>query len=475
MKRFHKTTVVLSLMILLAWATSSHAIDPKVEELSQKKPPQMKTPDINTVTLKNGIKVYYLQDKELPIFKLNAYFVLGTRNSKADDLGVYTLFTSSWDAGGSTTQAPETIEDQLEFISATIDGSMTPVFTVMSMGSLMKDHQDVIKTFTDLVKNPKFDPERLEIIKKNTIDGIKQRNDTPMSIAVREFQQTLYGESSPYAWLPSEKDISSVKREDLISFHQNYIGPDRMMIGASSPLSFSEFLKLVSEHFESWDKTTKVPHEPNAVKKEWQPSVEFIHKEGNQSSLVLGHFGEKRFNKDKYKLILADEVLGGSTFGSKLGNRLRTDLGLVYSIGSNFDFSMDYGQFRIYTQTKSETTVKAIQEISKILANMVNEKNILADELELARERIINRLIFAYDDRFQMVTRRIEFDYYGFPPDYIEVYQQKIESVTLDEIKEVLATYFFPDRLKIMIVGDKDKITNLNELGSWSKRPLDLK
>jgi len=414
-----------------------------------------------------------MQDNELPVFRMKSYIRFGYINDNKENRGLTSMFMAMWRNGGSDKYSPSQTDEELEFLSASIGGSAGKELSTFSVTTLQKDIKEVLDIYFSLLLKPEFDKERLEILRKNALNTIKRRNEKALKIASREYGQSLYGENSPHAWLSTPKTINKITQSSLKEFYKNNISPNRMIVAASSPLSFDDFIKEISPYIKDWKKKLPLNDYKLSVDKKWEKSTEFIHKEGNQSAIVLGHFGEKRFNKDKFKIILADEILGGSTFGSKLGDRIRSDLGLAYSIRSNFGFGTDFELFNISTQTKSESTVDTIKEIQNILKDMVENKNITNKELELARERIINRLIFEYDVPFNMVTMRLTYDYYGYPQNYLKIFQKEIQSVKLAEVKAVLNQYFHPDKLKIMIVGDKNKVKNIAELQGLKERPLD--
>lgn len=465
--------IIILIFLIFFSVFSVHATDPIVVKLSQKKLPALVEPDIQIRTLPGGIKLYYLQDQELPVTRINAYFELGNWYEDKGERGISALFMNAWRSGGTTTVKPEMMDEVLEFMAANISVDTNPELSVLKMTCLQKDNAQVLTKFFDLIKNPGFDSERLEVVRTNMINGIKRRNENPMNIAMREFSQSLFGAESPYAWLFTAETVKSITRDMLVRYHKTHVAPNRMLMAASSPLSFDDFVATLLPYLKDFDHQAAPMTRPAELKKEWQKTTEFIQKDGNQSSIVLGHFGERRFNKDKYKLILANEILGGATFGSRLGDRIRTELGLAYSIRSSFGFDTDYSQFIIGTQTKSESTLKTIDEIQKILANMVNSGDLTDDELATARERILNRLVFQLDIPFNIVTMRLDYDYHGYPPNYLTLYQKEVESVTLADIKAVLAAYFFPDKLKVMIVGDRTKITGIEGLAGFSEKVLD--
>lgn len=463
--------ILFSILILCA---QGHAFDPVVDDLSAKNLPALTIPKIDKIELNNGAKIYYLKDDELPVFKMKVYIDgLGAVYEQKDARGLTGVFMSAWRSGGTTTLKPEVLDEKLEFVAANISTDSEGELSSIKMNCLHKDAQQVLDIFFDVIRHPAFDAERFGIIKKNSLNRIKQRNEEAIDVALREFMQSLYGQDSPHAWKATPETINAMTQDTLKQFYESHVAPNRMLIAASSPLSFDDFLKTIEPYFEGWDKKLPQKANVNEVNKEWDASKEFIHKDGNQSAIVIGHFGEKRFNADKFKIILANEILGGTTFGSRLGDRIRTDLGLAYSIGSNFGFDTVYGSFAIVTQTKSESTVDTVNEITKIFSDMIQQKNITENELKHARERIINRLIFEYDIPFNIVTMELIYSYHGYPSNYLAIFQKEIEKVTLSDLLEILPEYFFPDKLKVMIVGDKTKIKSLDTLPDLVQIPLD--
>lgn len=466
--------ILILLTLFLIPAIDANAADPIVEKLQDQDLPQIKEPDIEIVTLSHGVLLYYLQDEELPIMRIQSYFQVGKLHETYDERGLAGVFFLNWRSGGSLNWPAQELDEKLEFLAANISTNLDAELSSIKMTSLLKDADEVLPIYFDVMQNPVFDEERLQVNLNKAISSIPRRNEDPYSIASREFSQSLLGEKSPYAWLSNESTLKKITSNRLKDFHKKYIGQNGMMIAASSPLSRKEFVKKIEPYISRWKTDNKIAAEPKALKKEWQPSIELIDRNVNQSALVLGHFGEKRTNPDKFALILANEILGGSTFGSRLGDRLRTDLGYTYGVRSGFGFDRDYGVFKIVMQTKTETTLKSIQEIKSILKSMLEEKPITKEELKLAKERILNRLIFELSSPYQIVNRRLVYDHNGYPPKYLEIFQKKLSAVTLEEVRSVVSQYFFPDRLKIMIVGNKADLTDLKTLGPVTDRPLDL-
>lgn len=465
------------LFVLICFGTdfpTAIASDPKVTELSQQKLPPIQEPDIQVKTLANGMTVYYLQDTELPLFHMSTFFEVGSIYDTEASRGIAGFFMAAWRGGGAEGLPAKDIDAKLDFYAAKISSNAGDELSTFDVECLQKDMQPILDIYYKLLRHPAFEADRIEIIRKGALNGITRRNEEPMPIAMREFSQSLYGQKSPHAWMSTPETIKSIDQPTLKKYFDANVGTNRTWIAATSPLGFDDFLNLITPYISDWNKSVAKKDYPTHITKTWQPSVEFIQKSGNQSAIVIGHFGEKRFSPDKYKLILANEILGGSTFGSKLGDRIRTELGLAYGVESDFGFTSDYGEFAMATRTKSESTVSAIKEMERILTDMVANKNIKQDELDLARERIINRLVFEYESPFNIVVNRVRYDYYGYPPNYLALFQKEVEKITLDDVKQSLAQYFFPNKLKLMIIGDRTQIPDLNQLPGLVEKPLDM-
>lgn len=465
--------ILLKVFLFCLLTSRALAVDLVVADLENRELPDMQDPGVQKTVLPNGIHLFYLRDNELPVIKIKSYFDFGTLHEQKSERGLSEFFMSALRSGGYEGVAAEKVDEELEYHAAKIGSDTGTELSALELVTLKKHADKMLGIYFGLLQCPSFDTERLEIIRKAVLNGILRRNEEPMPIAMREFEQSLYGRESPYAWLSTPETINAISRESLKKFHADHVAPNRLWMAATSPLSFVEFQDLIKKYVGDWNSKATAPKHPEALEKKWEPSLEFIQKPGNQSAIVVGHFGEKRFNPDRFKLLLANHMLGGATFGSKLGDRIRTELGLAYGVNSYFPFDSDYGAFQIITRTKSESTVQTVQEIKNIFSDMVKQKSLTEEELKMAKESILNQLFFEYDSPYNLVNVELKYDYFGYPPKYLTIFPKKLRAVTLEEINEVLPKYFFPDKLKILVVGDRTAISDLGKLGAFVEVPLD--
>lgn len=461
------------IVLILSFIPHVFATDSKVAELESRMLPEIQEPKVVKVVLKNGAHLYYMQDPELPVIKIKSYFEFGKLSENRENRGITEFFMSAWRSGGYGTVKPGEVDEVLEFYAAKMGADAGDELCSLELTTLKKHADKLLALYFGIMRDPAFDEGRVDVIRKAILNGIKQRNEDPFPIAVREFAQSLYGQSSPYAWLSTPDTINAITQNDLKKFHVEHVSPEHLWMAATSPLPVSEFRTMLEKQFGDWQHKVKKSERPAPLNKEWQATLEFVEKSGNQSAIVVGHFGEKRFNPDRFKILLANQVLGGATFGSRLGDRIRTELGLAYGISSYFDFDSDYGIFQIATRTKSESTVQAVQEIKKILTDMTKEYPVTEEELHLAKERVLNELVFEYDSPYNLVNLELKYDYFGYPKNYLALFPKKIREVTLVELNETMPRYFFPDQLKILIVGEKTKVSGIESLGDIRMVPLD--
>ena len=462
---------------------------PTIADLESAPPPELKEPKISIHSFDNGLKLYFLENHELPTFEMGALIHVGTIFEPADQLGLVTLMMEGLQTGGSCTRTGNDIDRALEQVAANMAAKAEREYSTFKIKSLAKDVDLSLDVFFDLLKEPAFEPSKIEIARQDMLDEIRRRNEKPMSVANREFQERLYGENSVWARQYNEKTVKTITREDLQKFYTRAVGPNRVWLAVSGDISLDDLTAKIEKGIADWPQGGSLPRgrleeerkleRPAPIKKEWQPSVNLISMPVNQSAIALGHFGDKRFNPDKYAILAANQILGGSTFGSRLGDRIRTQLGLAYSVYSDFGFSTDYGSFRVLTGTKTASTVQVVEEARKILKEFVDGApsrggtDITEGELENAKNVILNQLIFQYEDPFEIVSQRMQFDYFGYSPDYLALYQKEIRKVTVDRVRDVLKRYYFPDKLIVLIVGDRAQMGDLSPLGVIQELPLD--
>lgn len=449
--------------------------DPFLDQFDQLTIPEIKIPAISREVLPPGIKFYYLPNKELPVFEMQVLIEVGSIDESPEKRGLASVMMELLRTGGSVHTSSKEIDRMLEQYAMVLSSETHAEFSLFKIRSLAKDAPQAMKLFFELLTKPAFDEARLNTIKQTMGDEILRRNETPSDVAKREYRQVLFGNESVWARLPSLETTSHITRDDVMQFYKNYVGPQKIWLATSSQISKGQILKKVSEFSSFWKDSTVERIKPAPVVKEWQPGVYIIPQKNTQSALTLGHFGDTRQNPDKYALVLANYILGGTTFGGRLGSRIRVELGLAYGAYSVYELTTDVGAFEMQISTQSQTTAQTLRETKSVFENFVTTNYPTDREILDAKKAILTRLIFELSDPFEIVESQVYYDYYGYPPNYLSVYQKKMLAVGKGDVERVLQNYFFPDRLVMVVVGDPEKMGDLSKIGgAIHTLPLDL-
>ncbi len=430
----------------------------------------IRVPEVEQIELPNGLKLYLLEDHSLPKVEGVVLIRTGDRYEPTDKVGLASIVGQVMRTGGTANFPGEEIDRRLENAGAVVETGIGTSSASASIFALREDLPMTLEILADLLRNPAFPEDKIELSKVQERTAISRRNDNVMGIASREFLQILYGPESPYGRTAEYATIDAITREDLIAFHAKYFHPNETALGLWGDFDTAQVKSLVEEFFGPWERTTvDFPGIPE-VPTDWKGSVNFIAKDDvNQTNLRIGHLGGRRDDPDYFALQLMSEILGGG-FSSRLVKRIRTELGLAYAASASWGAGWDRpGSFFIFCNTKSESTVQAAEEILKQVRR-ITEEPVSEEELRLAKDGRLNSFAFNFDSTAKIVERLMTYDYYGYPRDFLETYKANIEKVTTDDILKAAKDHINPDKLIILAVGraeDFDKpLSSLGEVNT---------
>ena len=450
--RFALLMWVMGLMVL-PWIGGSALAQTPYQDLEHPKLNDIRVPEVEQVTLSNGMKLFVLEDHELPLIRLSARIRVGSINEPPEKVGLASLTGSVMRTGGTTSRTGEEIDEELESIAASVETGIGLNSGSASMSVLTKDLGTGLPILADILMNPAFPEEMIQLGKLRRRSAISRRNDSVSALASREFSKLIYGADSPYARSVEYATIDSITREDLISFHQRFFYPNNMMLAVWGDFQTSDMIQKIEEAFQGWEQREIQASLPPKVNYEFRKTVNFIQRDDvNQTNIFMGHVGGLRNDPDYFALVLMNRILG-SGFTSRLFKEVRSRQGLAYSVFGYYSANFDHeGIFYIGCQTKSETTVQAIRALIAEVEKMA-ESEVTDEELELARASYLNAFVFNFDSKGEIVNRLMTYAYYGYPLDFLEKAKEKIEKVTKSDILRVVRKHLHPDQMQILAVG----------------------
>ncbi|MGQ0696019.1 MAG: M16 family metallopeptidase [Nitrospiraceae bacterium] len=423
-------------------------------------PVEFSPPEPERVVLDNGMVVYLLEDHELPLITITASMRTGGWLDPADKVGLAAMTGSVMRTGGGGGLSAEQVDEELEQFAGNVGIGIGRQSGSASLDVLSKDLKRGLQIFAGLIREPAFDPARVELAKMQAIEGIRRRQDNPGSIVGREFVKVLYGAEHPSARESSIDSVTRITRDDLIVFHRNTVHPNGTILGVTGDFKRDEMLTSLRDVFGGWEKGTvpelmidDVPESEAA-----SPAVRYINKETSQTHLRVGHLSIRESDPDYVPLAIANDILGGSSFRSRLFNDVRTKRGLAYSVASRLNTGThDQGVWLLRAETKLSSTEEVI---GRIVANIERMRNELVSDAELAeaKEAYVNSFVFSFSSPSAIVSRLVELEYDGLPKDFLQQLRDKVVRLSKDDILAAAKKHFHPDRLKIVAVGSGETL-----------------
>jgi len=429
-------------------------------------PIDFQPPKTERIVLSNGMILYFLEDRELPLVTLQAMIRTGDIYEPADKIGLAGITGSVMRSGGTSKLSGDAIDERLDQIAAQASIGIDSTSGSATLDTLKDDFDQGLSLLADMLMHPAFEEEKLAVAKNSALEHIRRRNDQPSAIASREFWKQLYGAQNPYAREATESTIKAIGREDLIAFHRQYFAPNNMILGITGDVQKEEIIAKVEQAFAGWKKQEVVfPKVPPVVER-MEGAIYKIIKPISQTQVRMGHLGIKQSNPDFFALSIMNDILGGGGLSNRIFQDVRTRQGLAYSVGSAFQpGKLERGFFIAYGATRADATLQAMTTMIKHVKE-IRESLVSDEELLTAKEAFLNSFIFSFSSPSQIVGRQMSLEYFGLPADYLDQYRDNVAKVTREEILRVAKQYLHPDRLIIVAVGDEARFDKaLSTLG----------
>jgi zinc protease len=461
-----KKILLLALAIAITFPVSrSSAQVANWKQIPVPQLPSFKPQQPKRVELSNGMVIFLQEDHELPLVSGTARIRGGSVNEPANKTGLVDIYGEVWRTGGTKSQTGDQLDDFLEIRAAKVETGGGPDSTTISFSCLKGDLDDVFKAFVDVLQNPEFRAEKIDIARKAMQDAVSRRNDEIGDIAHREAVKLAYGPDNPYARSPEYATVDSVTRQDMIDWHGKYIHPNNIILGISGDFDSSAMESRLRAAFDSWPKGPAFPKN-NIQYHPAKPGYYLIPKEDvNQSNIRMVALGTTRDNPDYYAISVFNEAFGGG-FSSRLFNDIRTKRGLAYGVGGGIGTNFGHpGVLQISMGTKSQSTIEAVQAVDQDITDLSKEP-ITEDEIQRAKDAILNAFIFRLDSPDKILGERMAYEYYGYPPDWLDKYEAEVKKVTAAQVNAVAAKYLHRDQLAVLVVGNTKEFDKpLSSLG----------
>src|SRR5437879_8727082 len=335
--------LTLRLIVLLVCATLLAACttlppatgDPRAMKFE---PVKFTIPEVERIVLENGITGYLPPDLELPLVTVSAMIRTGSVYEPAEKVGLAALTGTVMRTGGTARMTGDQIDAELEFLAANVAIGIGSESGTASLDILKKDLEQGLAIFADMLRTPAFEPAKVELEKRQALEAIRRRPDSPAGIAGREFRKLLYGADHPLGRESTIETVSRITRDDLVAFHRQYFTPSGLILGVTGDFEKPAMLDALRKVFGDWKpQPVTLPAIPPVTAlpaSGSSRSVNILSRDLTQTNLRVGHLSVKEDDPDFFALALLGDILGGNSFTPRLFRDVGSCQGMSPSVAS---------------------------------------------------------------------------------------------------------------------------------------------
>jgi len=400
----------------------------------------------------NGARVYFVPAPELPMLDIQVVFNAGgARDGKHPGLAQFTHTLLDKGAGGLSANQ---IAEQLEGVGARLSGSSLRDMATLNLRSLndAKYLQPALAVFTNVLAHPDFNDVDVKRERESMLIGLQYALQKPDNVAEKAFYAGLYGEH-PYASPPegTPESLKAIDRTALVVFHkQYYVARNAVVaiVGAVDRAQAEQLAETVTKELPAGEPAPALPEVADLTEAREQ---RIVHP-ASQTHIQIGAPGIRRDDPDYFTLYVGNYVLGGGGLVSRLSNEIREKRGLSYSVYSYFMPMAERGPFEVGLQTRSDQVAEALEVTRETLATYVAEGPTAA-ELDAAKKHITGGQALRIDSNKKILEYLAVIGFYNLPLDYLLTFNDKIDVITLEQVRDALKRRVHPDKMLTVLVG----------------------
>lgn len=430
------------------------------------KSPSLVVPKVWENKLENGIKIYGIENSEVPLVRFNIVIDGGQLLESKDKLGVANLTASLMNRGTKNKTVAE-LQDAIQQLGASINVTASKENITISGNTLARNYTKTLKLVEEILLKPRWDETEFDLLKKAVIGNLRQQEASPTAITQNVYNELIYGKDNIRAKnrLGTIASIQQITIDDVKNYYNKYISPSVAKMHIVGDITKENVMKSLTSINDKWNaKEVNIPHykTPEAPNK---PTVYFYDVPNAKQTVVsFGAPALAATDKDYYPATVMNYILGGGGFASQLTQELREGKGYTYGIFSGFSGTKAAGPFTIFSTVRTNVTLESAQLVKEILTNYSTNYS----EKDLATTK--GFLIKSNARRFETMGAKLNMlqtmSAYNLNADYVKDREKIVTEMTVEKIQKLAKKYVNPNKMIWLFVGDaQTQLDRLNELG----------
>ncbi|MCM1983805.1 M16 family metallopeptidase [Lyngbya confervoides] len=397
--------------------------------------------------LGNGLRVVLLPDHSSPTLTLAGHLQAGNAYDAPGQGGLASLVADTVMAG-TECHDERALTERLESRGIHLELQSYREGVEIEGCALSKDYPLLLETLADILQRATFPAEKVALAQSQTMTQLQMELDDPARVGRRHFQQALFPAPHPFYEFPTLDSLANLRREDLQQHYQRTYRPEHLILALVGDFEVAAMQDHLHQWFGEWQRPLPAPAlvyppvTPPSVSQ--QLKIPLAGK--TQVYSYLGHVSFKRSDPCYYGALILNEILGGDTLSSRLGNEIRDRLGLTYGIYSYFSAGQETGSFVIELQTAPEDTEAALQTTLKLVRQLV-QTGVTAAEFQTVQRSLLNAYPIELASPDSVAQRMLLNAVDGLPPEEMRRVPERIAAVTLDQVQHLAPQLIYPDQM----------------------------
>ena len=433
----------------------SFEFTPSVIDRSAEPPLMDNKPEMNIGQLQNGMKILGMEYTELPVVQFTIILNSGMLSETADKSGV-AMLTAAVMNSGTRMKTAEELEAAFGQLGARATIGASAERMQLTGHCLKKNLPQVVQLIKEMLLEPRWDEEAMELAKTRMRESIHQSVTTPKTIARNVFRRMIYGPDnvlSRSVWR-SEESIHSIQLEDLKEFYTKHISPSTATFCFVGGYSKEEVMSLLRPLENDWSAKDVKETGLNMTYTAPPAKIYFVDYSGaKQSYILLGAPAMPRISRDYYPAVIVNKMLGASS-NSLLFDVLRLKRGYTYGAYSSFDCGKYLNEFRATSSVQAAYTPEAMLLFRECIADYGNQ--FTAQTLDKTRDAMFRENAAA----FEMPDARLDIleaiAAYELPAGFMKTQEQMLRDMTPEQAQECIRKWLNYDRMFYVVVGDAE-------------------
>lgn len=416
----------------------------------------IKLPTAYETTLPNGLVVVVVEDQRLPLVSYRMAFRTGDAHDPGELPGLMDMLTGLLTEGTETRTSRE-IADEVARLGATLQAGASSDHTTVAASSLATFSDEILELMADVVLRPVFPPNEVELAKQNTKESLKQQRAQPAFLASEMVARVMFGDHPYSVTAPTPESIDATTRERLVEFHRSTFVANNAVFVVAGAVQRDEILQRIEGLFGDWQAGSLSGDNFPSPPRRTSCSAYVVDRPGSaQANIVITNAGITRTSPDYFPMLVMHTILGANA-SSRLFMKLREEKGYTYGAYSSLDARRTAGTFRATAEVRTPVTGDSLKEffyeLNRIRSEPVSEK-----EISDAKAYLTGVFPIRLETQEGLIDQLVQIKMFGLPDNYLEIYRNRIQEVTIEQIQEVATKYVKPDEAAIVIVGDGSQL-----------------